>query len=391
MNNITFKKIRDPKTRRLRYDLTGITFGNLTVLNQAPDYVYGNTVKKKAIMWHCKCKCGKELNVTQDKLLAGKMTSCGCMNSNAFKDMTGQKIGKLTVISRAEDYKYKGGSDVQWLCKCECGNKIIIKGSSLRKRKVLSCGCDKSNTKFFKHGLANTPAYNTYNNMKRKALNKNIPVYDKWLNENTGVIEFCKWANANGIDKGKSLIMIDESKGYFPDNCKIIDTNIITITLNGETHTIYEWEKIKGVEAHVIYNRLKKGVTPEEALAPSTKYVKTITDSNGITKTVKEWAQEVGKSPYVLYNRANNNWEPDRLLYQALTRTGGPGYITYNGNIFTQSQWEYVFGLRPGTIASRIYQGMIPEEALTYRGSIPINGIYFIDANGNPIAQDEMQ
>lgn len=38
------------------------------------------------------------------------------------KNLIGQKFGRLTVISEYGRYKKK---QVQWLCKCECGNTVI--------------------------------------------------------------------------------------------------------------------------------------------------------------------------------------------------------------------------------------------------------------------------
>lgn len=55
-------------------------------------------------------------------------------------DMTGQIYGKLTVLERAENDKF---GKAQWLCQCECGNKKIINGASLRKGLTTSCGCYK--------------------------------------------------------------------------------------------------------------------------------------------------------------------------------------------------------------------------------------------------------
>lgn len=53
-----------------------------------------------------------------------------------FKDMTGQKIGKLTVIERAHnDTNHRA----QWLCKCECGEEIVVKGNALRNNIVTCC------------------------------------------------------------------------------------------------------------------------------------------------------------------------------------------------------------------------------------------------------------
>ena len=55
-------------------------------------------------------------------------------------DMTGQKFGKLTVLERADNDKF---GKAQWLCECECGNKKIIAGASLRRGLTVSCGCHK--------------------------------------------------------------------------------------------------------------------------------------------------------------------------------------------------------------------------------------------------------
>ena len=49
------------------------------------------------------------------------------------EDLTGKKYGRLTVI------KYIGKS--KWLCKCECGNEVVIRGDHLRGGDTTSCGC----------------------------------------------------------------------------------------------------------------------------------------------------------------------------------------------------------------------------------------------------------
>ena len=56
-----------------------------------------------------------------------------------FKDITGQRFGRLVVIGVAER-KGKRGSKIKWLCLCDCGNKKAIGGSNL-KRNTRSCGC----------------------------------------------------------------------------------------------------------------------------------------------------------------------------------------------------------------------------------------------------------
>lgn len=55
-----------------------------------------------------------------------------------MRDLTGLRVGRLTVISFAE----KRNGHLYWKCKCDCGNYKIILGTSLTsKNPVRSCGC----------------------------------------------------------------------------------------------------------------------------------------------------------------------------------------------------------------------------------------------------------
>jgi hypothetical protein len=75
-----------------------------------------------------------------------------------IKDLTGQKFGNLTVMERADDYiSPKGKHYVRWLCKCDCGNTVVVIGGSLKKDSTKSCGCQRN----ISIGKANK-RYNTY-------------------------------------------------------------------------------------------------------------------------------------------------------------------------------------------------------------------------------------
>lgn len=59
-----------------------------------------------------------------------------------FRDLTGQRFGRLTVIERAEDQvSDKGKHQTMWLCECDCGNKSIVRASHLTDGRIQSCGC----------------------------------------------------------------------------------------------------------------------------------------------------------------------------------------------------------------------------------------------------------
>lgn len=53
-----------------KYNLTGQTFGRLTV-------VLKTTTTGKS-RWDCRCECGKYTNVSGQNLKSGKVVSCGC-------------------------------------------------------------------------------------------------------------------------------------------------------------------------------------------------------------------------------------------------------------------------------------------------------------------------
>ena len=113
-------------------DLTGRKFNELTVIERIDDYVSmgGNTF----VQYKCQCSCGRYKNVIAAKLKNGYVKSCGKCNAyNNFKDLTGQKFDKLTVIKQDGYYEYPNGErDYKWKCLCECGNYITIRGNSLK-------------------------------------------------------------------------------------------------------------------------------------------------------------------------------------------------------------------------------------------------------------------
>ena len=57
-----------------------------------------------------------------------------------FKDLTGQKMGRSTVISRAENkIDSSGKSRTMWNCRCECGNEFKTLTDSLTRNPNLVC------------------------------------------------------------------------------------------------------------------------------------------------------------------------------------------------------------------------------------------------------------
>lgn len=76
----------DTKTRSVRKDLTGCTFGRLTVLSRGPNI-------KNRVRWLCLCECGTTKLHDAIHLRGGLSQSCGCLHRELFGNRN-RKHGK---------------------------------------------------------------------------------------------------------------------------------------------------------------------------------------------------------------------------------------------------------------------------------------------------------
>ena len=99
---------------------------------------------RSAVVWRCRCDCGNEILVESRRLKPGVIYSCGCEKDPYadLKDLTGLQFGKLTVKGRSGN-KTKDGNPL-WLCQCECGNTIETTKRRLITGNTSSCGCGKT-------------------------------------------------------------------------------------------------------------------------------------------------------------------------------------------------------------------------------------------------------
>jgi hypothetical protein len=127
-------------------DIAGKRFGKLTVISRDQNNKTGQS------RWLVRCDCGNQKIVTGSKLTTGHTLSCGCLVNEKLNDylasvrlnLIGQTFTNLKVVSKASSSKY---GQTQWLCKCNCGNEVVVSGTALKIGKTKSCGCLRSKHK----------------------------------------------------------------------------------------------------------------------------------------------------------------------------------------------------------------------------------------------------
>lgn len=199
-----------------------------------------------------------------------------------FKDLTGEKFGRLTVIKQqgyTKPNKY-GQRHAIWYCRCDCG-EYVCRTTDVLKRGKSSCGCrqkeilNEMSEKNKKHGLSRNRIYGIWKNMNSRCYRKNdihypaygargITVCDEWKNDAS---TFFRWAFENGYQDNLTIERKNNDKGYCPENCTWVTKEEqyknkrqnIMITYNGKTMCASDWGKETGISAQKIRWRYKHG------------------------------------------------------------------------------------------------------------------------------------
>ena len=184
-------------------------------------------------------------------------------------DLTGEKYGRLTVVSFDKLEKRKA----YWKCSCDCGLSVVVSGNNLRSGNTKSCGCLRRETAR-KRGELNTAhgeshgkrtrLYTIWCGMHQRCKNPNRDAFNLYGGKGVTVCEewhdyetFRAWAYANGFkDQPKgtphkialSIDRIDPSKGYAPENCQWItrSENTARANKNHKSRTLIRGEGSQG-------------------------------------------------------------------------------------------------------------------------------------------------
>lgn len=216
----------------------------------------------------------------------------------AVRIFVGQRFGMLTVLSVVplSDRPVSKRSDycVKFPCLCDCGKAVEVVGNSLITGHTNSCGSHPP-PRIQASGL-NPLTYSSWKSMKARCLNPGSPSYpnyggrgiticDRWLNS------FDNFLADMGPRPSRAYSIERENTNgnYEPGNCVWATKQVQQsnrrdsryVVINGERITFEEWARRNGVSRQCLNNRLKSGMTLEEAI------------SKPIIKRIRRW----GKKP----------------------------------------------------------------------------------------------
>ena len=165
-----------------KYDISGQTFGYLTVICQDE-----STIGQRNSKWLCKCKCGNTTIVTRSSLVNNHTLSCGCKKHESHNATHNMSKTRLYRIWR-----------------------------NIKNR------CNRKEDKY----------WNNYGG-------RGIRICEEW---DSDFLNFYNWSINNGYSDLLSIERIDVNLDYCPDNCKWIPieeqqrnkTNNIFVVYNGE-------------------------------------------------------------------------------------------------------------------------------------------------------------
>ena len=197
----------------------------------------------------------------------------------------GDKVGRLKVLRCVGIKNHRR----IWECRCDCGKIVNVRQDCLSRQVTTSCGCKmlenqhKQMSRRTKHGMCKTRIYRIWIGMKQRCYSpkatgyadyggRGITVCSDWTND---FMAFYHWAMENGYTDDLSIDRIDVNGNYEPSNCRWATNSQqrsnqrqISLTHNGQTHTVREWARITGIKYETLLYRLHKGYSVDKVLSP---------------------------------------------------------------------------------------------------------------------------
>jgi hypothetical protein len=142
---------------------------------------------------------------------------------NGARDLTGMRFGFLRVLTYAG--RNRKSNSILWLCECDCGDRTVIRTSTLWHHRRCTCGCALWKVK---HGYCGTRTYGSYQAMINRCTNPNSHNYPDYGAR--GITVCARWRGTKGFEHfladmgkrppGRTIDRINNDGNYEPGNCR---------------------------------------------------------------------------------------------------------------------------------------------------------------------------
>jgi hypothetical protein len=221
------------------------------------------------------------------------MFGCDTQSQMRLVDMTNAVIGDVTVVRR---HGYRWGF-ATWLCRCKCGEEVVVAGNDLRRNGPRRCPKDLApgqKARIVGHNVVRVygPSrkrehrltWNSWYAMVCRCTQEYDPSWDRYGGR--GILVCEEWMGPNGLarfmaDMGErtssdlSIDRINVNGNYEPANCRWAtkktqsnnrrDNRILLF--RGKSLTMAEWARELGFKVSLLKGRLRRGWSAERTLS----------------------------------------------------------------------------------------------------------------------------
>ncbi len=144
--------------------------------------------------WLCRCDCGNEKVVRGSSLKGMKVKSCGCLAiANGRLRALDIQGQKFGRLLAIRPTGARTGGSVVWECLCDCGATAFTSVAKLREGGTKSCGC-LCREVHTTHGMSGSPEYRVWRSMLDRCSNPNS---SRWHTHGSRGIKVCdSWSSS---------------------------------------------------------------------------------------------------------------------------------------------------------------------------------------------------
>jgi len=202
--------------------------------------------------------------------------------SRRFVVKIGQPFNRWTLVREVARHPISGNR--MFLCRCLCGNTVIVRLADVVNGRSQSCGCLVTE-RITTHGCSKNPLYVIWKGMRHRCYDQMNDSYPRYGGRGIGIAkewddvrEFIKWAEVD-YSPGLTLHRKDNNGDYCPENCTWAtikeqqnhrSTNRV-IEHEGKILTLAQWGDLLKINRRTLLNRLRIGWTTTKTLTTPVK------------------------------------------------------------------------------------------------------------------------